>query len=306
MDLEQIRAFVNVASLKSFSEAAEKMFISQPSVSVRIKALEEELGVVLFDRSRAREPVLTEAGRIFLDYAYSIINLQDDCREKLSGQREQATGLVYVGASTVPGTYLLPALLAEFKKTSSAIDFNINILDTSAVLEGVLNYSCDLGFVGLIKEDERLKYIDIAEDELILCTRQGLLPQADYEQGVPVEILFEHHLLVREKGSATRQLLEKQLPDSAFDIANFPGVIYMNNLEGIKQAVKEGLGVAVISRLSVQDLAATGTVELFPIRGLDLRRSLYLVHHRSRVLGGAAKMLRDFTIERFKGYALNS
>ncbi len=290
MDFEQIRAFVNVATLKSFSEAAAKMFISQPSVSVRIKALEEELGVVLFDRSRAREPVLTEAGRIFLDYAYSIINLQDDCREKLSGQREHAAGLVYVGASTVPGTYLLPALLAGFKKTSTAIDFNINILDTSAVLEGVLNYSYDLGFVGLIKEDEKLKYIELAEDELILCARHGMLSKPDYEQGVPVEELLKHHLLIREKGSATRQLLEKELADSDLDIASFPGVTYINNLEAIKQAIMEDLGVAVISRLSVQDLSATGKVDIFSINGLDLRRSLYLVYHRSRVLGEAAKM----------------
>ena len=298
MDLEQIRAFVNVASLKSFSEAAEKMFISQPSVSVRIKALEEELGVILFDRSKAREPVLTEAGRIFLDYAYSIIKLQEDCREKLSGQREQATGMVYIGASTVPGTYLLPSLLTDFKKTSTAIDFNISVLDTSAVLEGILNYSYDLGFVGLIKEDDRLTYAGLAEDELVLCTQRGLIPRPDYEEGVPVELLLSYHLLMREKGSATRQLLERKLSESAFDIGKLPGITYFNNLEGIKQAVRAGLGVAVISKLSIQDLALAEEVDVFPIRNLDLKRQLHLVYHRTRVLGGAAVMLRDFILSR--------
>ena len=150
MDFDQIRAFINVASLKSFSAAAEKLFISQPSISVRIKALEEELGVILFDRSKAREPVLTEAGRLFLDYSQSIINLENECREKLSGQLEQFGGLIHVGASTVPGTYLLPFLLADFKKEEKLIDYNIDILDTSAVIEGVLNYSYEIGFVGLI------------------------------------------------------------------------------------------------------------------------------------------------------------
>jgi LysR family transcriptional regulator, transcriptional activator of the cysJI operon len=299
MDFEQIRAFLNVASLKSFSEAGEKMFISQPSVSVRIKALEEELGVVLFDRSKAREPSLTEAGRIFLDYAQSIIKLQDECREKLSGQREEAAGLVYVGASTVPGIYLLPSLLAKFKDISPAIDFNVSILDTSAVLEGVLNYSHDLGFVGLIKQDERLKFIPLVEDELIICTRKGLLPKADYEGGVPLEMLFSFHLIMREKGSATRQLLEKKLAESGFDMGKFQGITYINSLEGIKQAVKEGLGVAVFSRLSVKDLVKAGSVDIYQIQGLDLQRFLYLVYHHSRVLGSAAERMKDFIFNEF-------
>ena len=118
MDFDQINASINVATYRSFSEAAEKMFISQPSVSVRIKMLEEELGVMLFDRSKAREPVLTDAGRIFLDYAQSMLNMQDECLEKLSGARQASAGLVYVGASTVPGNYLLPSLMARFKKNS--------------------------------------------------------------------------------------------------------------------------------------------------------------------------------------------
>ncbi len=299
MDFEQIRAFLNVASLKSFSEAGEKMFISQPSVSVRIKSLEEELGVVLFDRSKAREPSLTEAGRIFLDYAQSIVNLQDECREKLSGQREEKTGLVYIGASTVPGTYLLPAILARFKDLAPAIDFNVSILDTSAVLEGVLNYSYDFGLVGLVKQDERLKYLPLAEDELILCTRKGLLPRADYEVGVPVEVLLSHHLIMREKGSATRQILEKKLFDSGFDLADSKGITYINSLEGIKQAVKEGLGVAVLSRLSVSDLVQAGSADTYGIKELDLRRSLYLIYHYSRVLGGAALRVKDFIVKEF-------
>ncbi len=299
MDFEQLRAFLNVASLKSFSEAGEKMFISQPSVSVRIKALEEELGVVLFDRSKSREPTLTEAGRIFADYAQSIINLQDECREKLSGQREEATGQVYIGASTVPGTYLLPTLLAGFKRQSAAVAYNVIILDTSAVLEGILNYSFDLGFVGMMKHDEKFKYIPLVEDELVLCTRRGLLKGTDYEGGVPAETCFSYNLLMREKGSATRQHLERKLAESGFDTGDLPGVTYINSLEGIKQAVKEGLGVAILSKLSVKDMVEAGSVDAFTINDLDLRRFLYLVHHHSRVLGAAAQKLRDFTVEEF-------
>lgn len=299
MELSQVRAFVNVASLKSFSEAAEKMFISQPSVSVKIKALEEELGVVLLDRSKAREPVLTESGRIFLDYAHSMLNLHDDCREKLSGQQEQATGTVHIGASTVPGIYLLPALMVDFRHENSSVSLKVNILDTSAVLEGILNYSYELGFVGLTREDERLVYSDLVEDELVLCTRAGLLDKQKFTGGVPLDVLCEQHLILREKGSATRRLLEKKLAENLPGRNVFTETTCINNLECIKQAVIKGLGVTVISRLAVEDVHAAGAVDLFSLRGINLKRSLYLVFHRGRVLGGAAGLLRDFILKRF-------
>lgn len=294
MDFEQIRAFLNVAKLRSFSETAEKMFISQPSVSIRIKALEEELGVILFDRSKAREPSLTEAGRIFFDYAQELLNLQDECREKMSGERTEDKGLVYVGASTVPGTYLLPRLVANFKKIKPLISFNIDVLDTSAVVEGVLNYSFDLGFVGLAKPDERLQYVPIARDELVLCSKKGLLPKEYLKKGIPVNKILDYHLIMREKGSATRQLLEKGISEKGLSLASGAGVTYFNSMEGIKQAVHEGLGVTVLSSLSVQDLLRSDILETCKIADLDLQRRLYLISHHSRVLGRAAKSFMEY------------
>lgn len=299
MDLDQIRAFLNVALLKSFSEAGEKMFISQPSVSVRVKALEEELGVILFDRSKAREPSLTEAGKIFLDYAQSIINLNDECREKLSGQREKSSGLIYIGASTVPGTYILPPLLAVFRQKQPSVDFNISILDTSAVIENVLNYSLDIGFVGLMKPDDRLKYLPLTDDELVFIVAGRTFNPEDYREGIPFDHIFKHHLIMREKGSATRQILEKNLAGCGFRLDQFEGVTYINSLEGIKQAVKAGLGAAVVSKLSITDMVRAGELDHYPIRDIDLKRSLYLVFHRSRVLAGAVEHFRDYTAEHF-------
>ncbi|MBW6464515.1 MAG: selenium metabolism-associated LysR family transcriptional regulator [Bacillota bacterium] len=299
MDFEQIRAFLNVATLRSFSEAAEKMFISQPSVSIRIKALEEELGVTLFDRSKAREPSLTDAGRVFLDYAQAIVNLQDECRDKLSGKRAEAIGLIYLGASTVPGTYLLPGMLTGFKKICPGISFNIDVTDTSAVIEGVLNYSYDLGFVGLIKQDERLRYLPIGEDQLIFCVRKGLLKEEFVAEGIPAKELGDYHLILREKGSATRQLLEKKIKENGLTLDLYPDITYYNSLEGIKQAVREGLGASILSNLSIQDMIKADEIDTCPLKDLDLKRSLYLVYHHSRVLGGAALKFKEFSSGKF-------
>ncbi|HSW36170.1 MAG TPA: selenium metabolism-associated LysR family transcriptional regulator [Candidatus Limnocylindrales bacterium] len=296
MDFDQIRIFLKVASLKSFSEAGEKLYISQPSVSTKIKTLEEELGVVLFDRSRSRELSLTEDGRIFLDYAQALVNLQEECREKLSRQYEKASGSVNIGASTVPGIYLLPSLLALFRQRCAPLEYNITILATNAVLEGVLNYSYDLGFVGLIKRDERLIYIPLLEDELVLCTPKKLFPDNAFPNGVPVEVCFSQYLLMRETGSATRQLFEKALANQALTVDRFKGVACFNSLEGIKQAVKHGLGVAVVSKLSVQDMVEAQTVDVYNIEALDLRRSLYLVYDHRRILSGAARRLKSYVI----------
>lgn len=299
MDFEQIRTFLNVATLRSFSEAGEKMFISQPSVSIKIKALEEELGVTLLDRSKAREPSLTDAGRIFLDYAQAIINLHDQCREKLSGKRKEAVGLIYIGASTVPGTYFLPGMLSAFKKICPGITFNINILDTSAVLEGVLNYSYDLGFVGLVKQDERLIYRPIGEDQLVFCIKKGFLKDKLITDGIAAEELVNYHLVLREKGSATRQLLENKISERGLSLDSICGVTYYNSLEGIKQAVKNGLGATVLSNLSIQDMLKAGEVEACPVKDIDLKRSLYLVYHHSRILGNAALQFREFSAGKF-------
>ncbi|MDZ4132307.1 MAG: LysR substrate-binding domain-containing protein, partial [Dethiobacteria bacterium] len=157
------------------------------------------------------------------------------------------------------------------------------------------------GLVGQINQDERLKYLPLYEDELVLCAARGLLPQTDYPEGVPLEALFSMHLIMREKGSATRQLLEKKLIERGYGFDQFTGVTYINSLEGIKQAVREGLGIAFLSRLSVSEMSAAGLVDVFPLSGYDLRRSLYLVYHRSRILCGASERMKAFIVEEFKG-----
>ncbi|MDY6826401.1 MAG: selenium metabolism-associated LysR family transcriptional regulator [Bacillota bacterium] len=301
MDFGQLRAFINVVSLKSFSGAADKLYISQPSVSIRIKNLEQELGFALFDRSKAREPVLTEIGQLFLDYAQAVINLEDEFKNKLSARNEEAAGMVRVGASTVPGTYLLPSILAGFKKSCPAIEFKINILDTGAVLEGIQSYDYDLGFVGSRKEDEKVDYLPLIEDELVLCTPRALFNDPAYkESGIPLDNIISKDLLMREQGSATRQFWEKKLAEKELQLDDFLSVTYFNSLEGIKQAVIAGLGITVMSRMSVTDAAASGKIELYRIRDLDMHRLLYLVCHRRRIHSLAVCLFRNYIVDKYR------
>lgn len=296
MDFHQLRLFLNVAALKSFSRTAELMYISQPSVSTRVKALEDEVGAVLFDRSRPRKLTLTEAGKLFVDYAQRLVNLHDESLERLSREARQLDGAVQLGASTVPGIYLLPQRLALIKQAYPGIGYSLAIRDSTAVVEYILDYGFDLGFVGNLLRDERLAYFPFAEDELILAAPPGLFKaEAQESRGtVALDMCLPYNLLIREKGSATRQFVEKVFAEQNIGLRDFSSVTYIDSLEGIKQGVRHGLGISILSRYSAEDYLKMGFIGGFKITGLDLSRQLYLVHHKNRVLSRPACLYLEY------------
>ncbi|MGB4243254.1 MAG: selenium metabolism-associated LysR family transcriptional regulator [Dethiobacteria bacterium] len=300
MDLQQLKIFLSVAAHKSFSRAAEALFLSQPTVSARIKGLEEELGTVLFDRSRPREAVLTRAGMLFMDYAQRLVNLEAEALEKVAGRSGQAAEMVRIGASTVPGLYLLPSWLAEARPLFPALEITLAVLDSSEVVENLLNYSFELGFVGSASRREQLSWHPVAEDELILAAPPGLFSPRKKGGTVSLEQCLEHNLLLREKGSATRQLLEQALKERGLTFDAFPSRTLINSLEGIKQGVRFGLGISFISRRSAEDYLNMGLLEGYRVAGMELRRTLYLVYHRRRVLSTGVQRLLDYFLGKIR------
>lgn len=305
MDFQQLTVFLSVAAHRSFSRAAESLYISQPAVSVRIKGLEEELGVILFDRSRPRELSLNEAGRKFLDYAQKLVNLKEEAQRQLALEESAAVGLVRLGASSVPGIYLLPFRLAEFKKRQLGIALSLSIMDSSQVLAKLINYDLDLGFVGSLVQDERLQYYPIADDELVLIAPPGHFnaaladAQAEGEVAVPLEICLSSNLILRESGSATRDLFEKALSHTGIILRDFAALTFIDNPEAIKQSVRGGLGISLVSRRTAEDYLQMKLVDGYRLAGLDLTRKIYLVRHTGRVLSRAVKLALDlFTAER--------
>ena len=148
--------------------------------------------------------------------------------------------------------------------------------------------------MGIALDDERLRYLPLAEDELVLAARPGLIPQPEEGGAMPIARCLAQPLLVREPGSATRSLLEKVLQRKGLSLADFKSVIYMNSLEAIKQGVRYGLGVAFLSECSVVDYRHMKLVDTFRLADLDLTRSFYLVYHRHRILSRAAQRFIAF------------
>jgi len=299
MDFQQLTVFLSVAAQRSFTRAAESLFISQPAVSVRIKGLEEELGVILFERSRPRELSLTEAGRKFLDYAQKLVNLKEEAQRQMASEEGAAIGLVRLGASSVPGIYLLPFKLAEFKKRQPGIALSLSIMDSFQVLAKLFSYDLDLGFVGSLAQDERLQYYPIADDELVLITPPGHFDaaladvQSDGAAALPLEICLSGNLILRESGSATRALFEAALAHTQVSLRDFAALTFIDNLEAIKQSVRGGLGISLVSQRSAADFLQLKLVDGYRLAGLDLTRQIYMVRHTGRVLSRAARLTMD-------------
>jgi DNA-binding transcriptional LysR family regulator len=292
MEFYQLEAFVSVVAHKSFSRAAETLFLSQPTVSTHVKSLESEFGRPLFDRGKS-ELILTPAGEILYRYARDLLEMRDRARAEVRESGLVGVETLAIAASSVPCQYLLPRLLAEFEKLFPQVSVSLKQENSRRVCEDVFNYHYALGVVGEQHSLPRLSYLPLIEDELVVAFPAGeeYQPLAVKEQLSP-EDLSPFRLLLREPGSGTRSLLEKELSGAGQDLRMFTVSIY-DSQETIKQAVRQGLGLTVISRYVVEDYEQFGLLRTRPMPGLNLRRRFYLVCHEKRVMSAAAAALRD-------------
>lgn len=310
MDFHQLKVFVEVARQKSFSRAAENIFLSQPTVSAHIKTLENEVGAQLLDRSQ-RELQLTGAGKVLLRYATELLNIKEEALISLAEERRIISGHLEIASSSVPGSYILPELLKSFQKKHPGVTFAVMLRDTRRVQESVGDYHHDLGFVGEPVCPDGLGEIKLLQDELILIAAPAmslpgegtLSPPAviDLDRGTNAEDFLALPFVMREPGSATREVFEKALERYYGPGKAAPRVIaYLESQEAIKEAVKKGLGVSVISRHAVKDELAAGLMKGCRLAGLHLKRSFYLIYHRNRVLSPLSRAFLDHCVGHFK------
>lgn len=310
MDFHQLKVFVEVARQKSFSRAAENVFLAQPTVSAHIKALENEVGALLFDRSQ-RELQLTDAGTMLLRYAKELLNIKEEALFALEEERRTISGHLEIASSSVPGAYILPELMKSFLEIHPGVTFAVMLRDTRRVYESVRGYHYDLGFVGEPVQPDGLGQIKLLQDELILIAAPGaslpgeeaLSPAGvlDLGKGKNAENFLKLPFVMREPGSATRVVFEKALEKYYGPRKSALRVIaYLESQEAIKEAVKSGMGVTVISRHAVQDELAAGLLKGCRLMGLHLKRSFYLIYHHNRVLSPLSRAFLDHCTGYFK------
>jgi DNA-binding transcriptional LysR family regulator len=286
--LRQLRTFKTVADLNSFSLAAQRLKLSQPSVSYQVKELEETLGLPLLDRLGKRVQ-LTEGGTLLYGYARRMLDVLDDATVAIEEMRGIKRGNLRVGASTTVGIYLLPAALGAFKKLHPGLVISLEIGTRARVQEQVLHNELDLAVVGPALKDPELTVIPFISDELVVVAPAGH-PLAT-RRGLTLKDLAGQPFVMREAASGSRWSLEKA--------ARKAGVKLQVGMElgsngAIKHAVESGLGLAVISRYACTLELSSGRLVELGVRGFPIRRDWHIVHLRRRKLPASVSTFIEF------------
>lgn len=278
MDIHHLKIFVAVYKNRSFSRASEQLHISQPTISEHIKNLELELDCKLFDRL-GRSIIPTSQAERILPKALQVIDEVTAIPNLLMAAGTTIRGHLLIGASTIPGTYLLPALAARFKKDHPDISFEIRIHDTGRITEMVAAHELLFGVVGARVEQKQLMLQPFFEDALICAGTPDLarqLPLGSNLQDAP--------FLQREQGSGTRLVTEGFLEERGIKKNSLQIVATLGSTAAIKEAIKASLGISILSRMAIKEELAAGSLEEIPLGGSEMTRSFYLLRHKKRSL----------------------
>ena len=293
MDFKQIEAFVYVIRHKSFSRAADAIYLTQPTVSAHISSLEKELGTRLVDRS-GKNIELTETGKLFYEHAVNLINIRDNAVFSLSSYNNTIKGKIEIAASTVPSQIILPKHMKNFTAKYKDISFSITQMDSAEVAAAVLEKKYEIGIVGTKYQNAKLCCHKIADDKLVLITPNSKKYAAINSEKVPFSTIAKEKFIIRETGSGTRREFERIIKESGIPKSAINIIGQMNSIEAIKQSVSMGLGVSIMSKLSVQDYVSCGLLKAFDIEGLDLSRAFYLIYMSNRPLSPLSNLFLKF------------
>lgn len=297
MYFHQLEAFVQVADNQSFSKAAKAMYLSQPTVSAHIKSLESELGVPLILRT-TKEVLLSDAGHIFYDYAKELLHTRDVATLMMQSYATEIKGELPVSASTVPSQYLLPELLTEMYLRYPDLKVSVHQADSSQVINQIENYDAEVGFTGMQLSDSKCIFEPILDDQLVLITPNTPAYQV-YQGHFPISQLRYLPFVFREKGSGTRKEADAFFQSIGLNDQQLHILTELPSTESVKQAVCHGLGVSVISRMAAEDYEKFGYLLTFDLDSELLKRSIYLVYHKNRVLTPAAKSFIEVVREKY-------
>jgi len=282
IDFRHLETFCRVAALKSFSRAADDLFLTQPTVSGHILSLEKSLSLRLFDRTR-REIRLTKAGELFLRYASKILTVRKDLLNALSEFSQGIRGELSLGASTIPGEYLLPRLMGDFKREHPRFTLSLKISDTKEIVQDLLQGHIEFGLIGAKVNHSSLHYETFEKDEIIVIAPSD--HPLTRRKSVGFEDLLEEPWIIREEGSGTQMAVENALRKKGKSLKDFNVAIEMGSTSSVREGVKAKLGLAFISRRAVEEELNRHLFTSIPLEGLEsISRQIYIVSLRGKTV----------------------
>lgn len=288
----RLKVFRTVAEQLNFRKAAEHLFLTQPAVTLQIKALEKDLGVRLFDRAAGRIS-LTPQGLVLLDYANKLAALVAEAERELGTVDGSVSGELSLGVSTTIAQYVLPRLLGAFLDEHPHVQFSLHSGNTREIVQLLLGGKVSVGLIEGPARDRGVHTEAFMEDELVLITSHDFEP--DHLSRTQ---FLELNLLMREQGSGSRRVVETALGNAGFKLKSFKKVIDLDSTEAIKSAVEAGLGVGFVSRWAISNELELGSLKVAQVNGIRVTRHFTLISRIGPEPQGPAGALRTFALGR--------
>ncbi len=281
MDFKQLQSYVSAVKYKSFTAAAEELKISQPTISIHIKNLEDELNSRLIIRT-AKAFEVTPRGQAFFDYAQNVLIQRENL---LSNWNGQGTRVIHLGVSTIPSAYILPHVLPTFSNRYEDIYFEVNQNDSRNIIDAVHKGQYDIGIVGMKVEDELLEFKKFYQDKMVLITpvTDRYLAMKSKTEFLLEDILREP-LILREEGSGSGKTASKFLKEMGLKEEDLHIAARINDQEAIKNLVAEGLGVSIVSELAMRDYVSSHRVLQFDLPDAIAGREFYIIYQKNYIL----------------------
>lgn len=295
MNYERLKSFIAVCEQRSFSKAAQILYVTQPTITSHIKMLEQELKTKLFERTTKKNQP-TKSAYILLKYAKKIVWLTDSAKKEFMQMDENPSGELRVGASFTIGEYILPEFLKEFNDRYPMVQMNVEIKNSNQIVSAVMSRTIDAGVIETPSDEEvQVNMYPILKDELMVIAPE------DYEKDsvITIDELKEMPLILREKGSGTRKVVADYLKKAGILEDELQVVMELGSTESIKSAVEAGLGISILSKSTIKKELKLNLLKTLQVKGISFMRSFYMVYRKDYV----QKTVADLFLEELKVFA---
>lgn len=298
MNLKQLESFSYIIETNSFSEAAKKLFLTQPTISSHISLLEKELSTQLLIRT-TKDVTPTDAGKKLYTYAKQMLQIQNTILEEFHVKSEDEKNVITLGASSIPEQYILPEILPKYLKKNKN-EFKIGQGDSFEIINQVVNKEIEIGLVGTQIETSNCIFEPFYKDKLVVITPVNQKYLQMKEEGFHIKDLLKEPIIMREEGSGTRKEIKKFLNHMKINDGSLNIIATLNSTEAIKRSVANNMGISIISNLAVQDYIKDKRVLAFDLAEENIYRNLYIVRNKEMYMSKSSLKFIKFMREIFK------
>ena len=296
MDVRKLEAFCKVYELQNFSKAGEVMYLSQPTISSHVANLEDELGVKLFDRM-GRKVMATQAGHVLYRSAAMVFQNLGEAKASIEMLRDKVVGELIIGSSTIPSHHIVPALIAQFSKSYPDVRFTVCTSDSSEVIKKVVSGEWPVGIVGHKPTVDGVTAHLLMEDQSAVVVSTQADFAANLNGPISMEDLLKLPWIMRDKGSATRDQLEKAITAAGKNIQDLNVRCRVDGTCETIAHILSGVGVTMTSMLASQDFINAGAMRKLDVPELEGKREFYIIYHGERHMFPALKTFVDFALK---------